>query len=1452
MGGVGPRWMSWLPERWSPPAPRRVRVVLVASGLLGVGLVASVLWIDRILARAYAGLKPSLEAQIGRVMGHPLRLGPYIGLRPDGLWIGPSQFLAGAKDRSTIQLDGLRVGIDPWASLALRGPVLDLGLQRARADLHRNAQGRFWVLGELRPGREPPRLDLRFALLEPAELRLWGAGRSRLPFALRAAGNAGVQLHRQRLELGVRVEPLGGATGGSALVSGSGQWQERRWQGLLTASRFPIAQLRPLLPFEDRSDARLEGDIDGRMALMLQQGQARCGGGLELRTLRWQADGRATPLRIDRLPLQCRDQTLRVPSSPWRYGPWRGQVAARADKDLRLSASLRVDPPARHPLGRQSLKAELEGRWRQAALEVSRLEGRLGASTLRATGRIGRQLDLDATWRVVPTDVLAARRLPDWLRDRPLAGRLQAQGRIAAPRLRLETGQPSHPLLGPWSAVLLWRDQRLELERLRADHLEATAVLPLGFRAGKGLVAGDLRARVQLRDYPLNRLNPVLGTQLQGLLDAEGGIAGPLADLTPDLALRVAQPGAGPLLLRETWAGRLRDRRLDLAAVAPTTEGRIEARLDRRWMPVAVAIERQAGSLRLNGRPAGYRWTARSFPLRGLSVATGPQRRLRALEGDLSGSGRLGLQPLAFDGRVELVRPEFLGIGARRIAADVHYGDRRYKVRGRIDPLGQGSILATLAGRWNGPFQARFEARQLSTLLLRQFRQAWPIWRGAPPRPRGQASDLGSLMIDTMAGTVTDQLQALAAAQQRLVERDRIASQATRVERLNRLQARIDADLVLSGPDFAGARADLKARGHLWLNQADQSLALAQKPFEVSLEGPLASGSGRFGFADLPISLLALLTPLPDTLRGSLAASGRYRLGGERPAFTADLSLVDGRLGDQALRLERGRVALGPKGLGLDLALLAEGASSSVDLAGTIPLEASSQGLELRLASRGDGLHFLTRLAGQAFVWQQGSADLQLLVRGSLNDPIANGFLRLREGQCRFVGQDVRDVEATVLFDFEQMVVQEFRARVGPRGRLSGEGRLGLFRPLAERATLAMKLDQVPFSVPRLVAVGDGRLHLSGSLVAPVLGGQVAISRGTINVQPGQLAASAPVSNQPAQPRSLPELIESKWAFDQPLVLLGPDVESTTAEALRGAVPRFPYLAFEDLSLNLGPDLRVVIPNIANFTTAGRLRIAGRLDPSLRASGVVRLLGGRLNLFTTSFSLDPDAPNVAIFTPSLGLVPYLDIALRTRISDSLNVLAPAGVGDTGPSVQSAPNQAGLSALSQLNLILVTVSVSGPADRIAENLKLRSSPPLPQERLVALIGGNSLAGLSGGGAGAALATVVGQTLLSPLLASLSDAFGQRVSLALYPTYVNQVINVERELNSRRVPPQLVLGAEIGVDITDRLSASVLAAPNRTDVPPQITLTYKASDTFNLQTSVDTEGAWQSLLQVFFRF
>ena len=71
-------------------------------------------------------------------------------------------------------------------------------------------------------------------------------------------------------------------------------------------------------------------------------------------------------------------------------------------------------------------------------------------------------------------------------------------------------------------------------------------------------------------------------------------------------------------------------------------------------------------------------------------------------------------------------------------------------------------------------------------------------------------------------------------------------------------------------------------------------------------------------------------------------------------------------------------------------------------------------------------------------------------------------------------------------------------------------------------------------------------------------------------------------------------------------------------------------------------------------------------------------------------------------------------------------------------------------------------------------------------------------------------------------------------------------------SGRVPPQLALVTELGVDLTDRFNFSVLAAPNRNDLPPQGTLSYQINSKLTLEGSVDNQGTWQSQFQVFFRF
>ncbi len=1427
----------------------------VAVGVTAVGLRLGHWALDQALNTVYGHWKPVLERQVGRVMGHPFDLGPYQGLGWGGLRVGATRLAPGRWDGSSLTATGAAVSLDPLASLRQGFPVVQITLEGVRADFKPNRQGQWWVLGPGVGQGPPPKLELRFRLRQRAQVFL-----PKSPTPLGLDGRLAIQVHRHALQLQTRLIPPGAsraagrsgsaASHGSLALNASGRWDRRDWSGQLRLDHLALeAVQRAVGGTLHANPGQWRGRADGGLDWTWQAGRPSCQGGVRLASLGWSSSPKANgqtsgqlqgpALVVPHLVARCRGQQVSIQPTPWR-GQWQG-LRLRGDGSLRA-----------HWQGGQSQGGQLQ---------VDQVQLRLGSSWLRVAGRLRPQLDWQGRWQVNPRDLRPDQTLPPWLTRDALAGTLRLTGTPAKPVLAVQGGQRSNPIVGPWQASLRWQDQTLELQGLQSPQLQAKGSLPLPLLPGRGLVPGNLNLQGSLERYPLARLSPVVGAPLGGVLSGQGRVSGPLSALTPDFQLRLDQPVAGPLGLDESWVGEwfgdaAGGGRLRMEALAPAPAGLLTVRLDRRWVPIAVNLQRGGGSLSLQGKPRLYQWAAKDMPLADLWLAVGAKRRPQFVQGGLTGRGQLSFQPLAFRGGARLDRPVFLGIWARSATIQGHYANRRFQALGSINPLDGGALKVDWHGTWQGPFRATVQARQLSDRFLRQLVAARPQWQGLGPVRFGRASDLGLLVIDSLGKTLQQQLALLASAKQGVataLQQEQLSR--TPLQRLEAIGGQIDADLSLAGPSLAEARADLAAKAHLWITGQDRDSALTEQPIVASFQGPLSQGDGRFSISALPLSLIALLTPVPVGLRGSLQAEGRYGLGRRRPQFSLTLGLSDASLGSTDLDLQRGSVILQGNRLGLDLALHGAGAKNTLDLAGTIPLDPAEQGLELRLASRDDGLVFLTNLAEPSVDWKRGRLDLQLLVRGSQQDPIANGFFRVQGAELLCFGQRVEAVDALALFDFRQLVLQNFSARVGSTGLITAQGSLGLLRPIApdpQQASapgIRITVKAVPFSLPRIKAMANGEVDIGGSLKAMAMGGQLAISKGSINVAPSDMA---PATRPGKSVGSVAELLEQRWTFEQPLVLLGPDVPSLSSEAARELVPRFPALGFQNLRFSLGPDLTVGVPNLASFATEGSLRLNGRLDPSLTASGVVRLKRGRLNLFTTTFSLDPDTPNVAVFTPSMGLIPYLDIALRTRVSDSLKVPGNTLGSPLGPSLTDLANQGNLSSLDQLNLVRVFISVSGPADQLARNLRLRSSPPLSEERLLALIGGNSLAGLAAGQAGAALATALGQTLLSPILGTLSDALGQRVSFALFPTFANTTVNSVDAQRSGRLPTQLVLGSEIGLDITERFNASVLAAPNRSDIPPQLNFNYKASELINLQGTIDGQGALGAQLQLFLRF
>ena len=1474
------------------------RFVWLAAGsfvLVGAG-TAGFMALDRVAERTVARFRPALENSLSAPLGHALKIGSYDGLRPWGIALGPSRILPSAEDQSELSLAGLEVSLAPLASLRRFQPVLQITLHEVRGELQANEEGRYWTFGASNGKADLPRLGLQYKLADPARLRF---GPQRQTLELRSQGS--VLLGEAFFSTESELRWVEGE--GSVRLDGQGHWDR---PGFRFRSRLDRLNLQPLgAVFAPSLDLDASGRLKGDVQISWTGGSWNCRGGLGLTNLK------IASVQTKRLSIGCKGEQLKLEPTTLRFGSFEalasGSVALNKRFDLRaevrstegLPASkdrvkLRIQGPWGEPQwsvdGQIQLPEAmglntalmLDGQWRtpwlkpqQRAVLVDRLRLRAPGLRFGLTGTIGSDLDLRSTeLQIDPRFWSALASLQAGLgQTAPILGAVDVSGDLASPNLTLKLGQAANPLLERWSLQTRWStdDSALVLDRFTSPMLRAEARLPLQVVQGR-IQSGELQSGFELKPLELSRFTPLIGTPLDGRVAARGRLNGPLSALEPDITLMLDEPRFGALQVPERWQGSLsgvlgRGARLEMAAKQPAVRASIVAELAADGWPKAVRLDRGEGQLRFDGLESRgaqrrYSWSAADLNIDGLRFIVPPGNQPKAVAGQLTGSGNLALAPLAVSGSASIAEPSLAGVAMESLNLEGVLADGRFQADAALMPR-EGSLRLKARGDLGGRMQSEIEAQGLDvtwlTLLARQLKG-----HDRPSGPAfGRAEDLGTLFINTFGGSLDGQLQALAQSR-RALEAYALAH-PSKGPQLERLEGRINVSGTIEGPTPKRLKADLIAKAHLWIEGDDQAKALQLEPVVATLRGPLFGGSGDLSLLQVPLSLLALLAPVPPQLRGSIGIRGRYDLTGEAPLLASDLILDSASLAGQPLQLEQRSVVVDRESIRLDLALRGGESKEALTVSGDVPFDPDAD-LNLKLESHGDALGVLTLLAGDSLTVKQGGTDLRLLLRGPLKQPQANGFLVVTNGDLSIGEQALRRINASILFDFDRVLVQNLEAEVGRGGKLRGSGTLGLFAPQRDAEPLTLQLSQGQIRQPIVNFQADGELRVAGALVQPVVSGDLTLSRGTLRPQSGffgrvrrggvqgLIPTGVEGPSAAVQPgvKSLDTLIEEKWDFKEPLVLMGPNTPIQGPDQVPGFMPNLPAIRFDNLRLALGPDLRVLMPPWISFKGGGSVALNGPLDPSLEARGLIRLNSGRLSLFSTTFRLDPRAANVAVFTPSLGLVPYVDIAMKSRVSDNVSV---GSANQTTSSNVFASNGSGSAYAEggQLRLVKVTVQATGPANRLVDdnNLVLRSTPPMSKQQLLGLIGGNSLSGLAGSG-GAALATVVGQSLLSPVLGTLTDAMGQRLQVAIFPTYVTPDVKSDKERTSGRVPPTFTLVTEFGLDLTDRFDLSVLAAPNTTDVPPQATVSYRLTPNTSVSGAVDANGTWQSQLQVFFRF
>ncbi|BEV35662.1 translocation/assembly module TamB domain-containing protein [Synechococcus sp. M16CYN] len=1463
-------------------------LLLASSGVFGFRAI------DRWVAESVAGWRLQLEGSLARPLGHSIRVGPYQGLRLWGLSFGRSQILPSKLNRSQINLDSFVVSLDPLASLRKWKPVLRFNIRGLEAKLRRNKEGNYWTLGQSDSTDNIPDLELHYRLDQPARLIFEPAGRE-----LELSGHGAIQLAKSSFNTTSSLRWLGQT--GSLRLEGSGRWDRPQFSLRGRANALELKTLAALLPATPSVVAA--GTVNGDLHLQWSGQTMGCQGRLNFTGVRLQLQALSDQLRFSRTRIDCHDgQILLAPVRIYNgnlTAAASGTIAPGKRVDLKFTVHRYSD------FGENALHLQIIGPWAEAHWQLTGQLGLQNKSALRgpfifkgkgttsfsrSNGRRillkdlslqapGLRLALSGQWGQA-TDLRSTKLLvlPELWKDipilqaslgtaAPVLGQLVINGEGGSPVVHIKLAQADNPLLDNWTLRAQWSKNKsaLILNQFNSPFFKATAYLPVTW-AKSEVRSGELRASLRLQSLELQRFSVLAGIKLGGTLSASGRLQGPLNALQSNLTLATNQPRIGPILLSGLWTGRLSEEvgqrpRLLMTAAKPTVPGVLDINFATNGWPLVVELERGGGLLRVVGSQNGYNWTATGLALNGLKVVFPFYRRPVPVTGKVTGTGQLNRAPIGINGNLAFNALKAGPLILQQASLNGNIQDDHFQAKAILTPP-LGTVTVTTQGTIGKPLYSRLEATDISFNWLLNLTRQLLNPKQADKERLSHTDDLGTIITNTFGNSLDSHLQILAKTRQTLKTSKH--SHPDQEIRINRLDGRLNALATLQGPYSKALIANIQAQAHLWINNGDQAKALQLEPVMITLQGSLFGGNGKFSLLHLPISLMALFIPVPPVLQGTLGLHGRYDLSDTSPLIHSSLVLKSTILSNQQPYLKRNAVILKNGILHLDLALQSRENDKLITLQGSVPLDPSSN-ISLQIESHRGTLHMLAGLTRGDVKIHAGKADLSLILRGSLSQPIANGFMVISNGNITVGEQNLSRVNASILFDSNQIELQWLEAQLGSSGKLQGAGSIGLFQRQKVDSPLTFEITKGTIHQSIIRFQADGKLVVKGALTQPSVAGNLTFSNGVITPRSGILSRTrnsglSNVATSNARPNlkedfipkmSVGKLWGETWDFKKPLVLIEPNTPlQESQDRFRQMKPNLPTLRFRNLKLVLGPNLEVEMPPWISFRVGGELLLNGPLDSSLQTRGVIRLNSGRVTLFTTTFLLDSKASNVAVFTPSLGLVPYIDVAMKARVSDSVGIGASDHV--TNSNVFET-NGLGMMSIggSQLNLVKVTVEAVGKADRLRDNLKLRSAPPMGESELLRLIGGNSLNGLAGAG-GAALATMVGQSLLSPVLGTITNVLGQRMQIGLLPTYVTPSVKPAKEGDPGQAPPTFTLVTEVGIDITDRFDLSLIAAPNNPNVPPQTTVTYRLTPSTTLSGSVDFKGTWQSQLQVLFRF
>ena len=671
---------------------------------------------------------------------------------------------------------------------------------------------------------------------------------------------------------------------------------------------------------------------------------------------------------------------------------------------------------------------------------------------------------------------------------------------------------------------------------------------------------------------------------------------------------------------------------------------------------------------------------------------------------------------------------------------------------------------------------------------------------------------------------------------------------------LNKFRSRYNGKITIQGDRPVNYKLNAKLNGYLDVSKDDYKNN--KEEFSIDLEGGLLTGKGSLRIKKLPLSAANIFLNKPRDFLGGLDMNLFYDL--DTKSFSSEISSNNSSIKNNIIIFDKGLVEFNNSIFDIDFSLLINDSEIPINIEGSIPIN-KSDNLDLRLIGNGKFIELIDIFADEYFTFKEGDVNLRMILKGTLNKPLLNGFIVIKDSEIDFFNNIIKDINSIIIFDFDSLEINNLKAKAEDSGKIFIKGSLPFYsKNDSEKAEINLITNRFTLKKDNFNFLIDSDIDLSGSFESPVLGGSLSFNNGFINFN--STNQNNKKENNLIRKEDKKDWPELYWNNNENIEIISN--ETILNSVLLGeTLPNYlDNLSFNNLKLKLGPDFKLQYSELvqAYLDTKLDLNINGKVGKDLNARGLIYLKKGRANLYTTPFKLDKNKDNYILFASRSGVVPFINFSLVSKVPDSIIPISENNQdsnisGDL--DVNATSSGFGSFGIGNSRLIKIEASYEGFLDQLSfadenKRIQLRSTPSYNRSQIIGLIGGNS-------------ANLINRAFISQL--NNADAFSERFQLSLYPALIenndslnnifsNENLDIENDgqSSSNEEFSSQAWVAEIGLDITDAINFAFQTVPGRDDISPLGILTFQANPNLELLGSYDSNGDWKSQVQLFFRY